>query len=140
MPKFIPPGPDNPLGHYAIYLGEAGYLIHGTNSPNAIGTYVSSGCIRMHNEDVEVLYNKVAVGTPVHIAHIPLKTGWHQGRLYLESHIAVEDYLYEPASRLNVIYLDDAINYSNRYRGANVNWKLAEQIDREKLGIPLPIN
>ncbi len=140
LPKFIPPGPENPLGHYAIYLGESGYLIHGTNNPYSIGTYASSGCIRMQNEDVEVLYNIVPVGTPVKIAHLPLKTGWHKGRLYLESHVAVEDYLNEPPSRLNVIYLDDAINYTNRYRGAKVNWKLAERIDKQKLGIPQPIN
>ena len=58
-------GPDNPLGARALYLGSSLYRIHGTNEPHTIGQAVSSGCIRMLNEDVVDLYNRVKVGTNV---------------------------------------------------------------------------
>jgi lipoprotein-anchoring transpeptidase ErfK/SrfK len=58
-------GPGNPLGARALYLGNTIYRIHGTNQPSTIGTFVSSGCIRLLNEDVEDLYGRVTVGTRV---------------------------------------------------------------------------
>ena len=57
--------PDNPLGARALYLGSSLYRIHGTNEPSTIGHNVSSGCIRMMNEDVIDLYDRVPVGTMV---------------------------------------------------------------------------
>lgn len=65
LPKFMPGGPDNPLGARALYLGSSLYRIHGTNEPHTIGQNVSSGCIRMMNEDVIDLYNRVRVGAKV---------------------------------------------------------------------------
>jgi len=65
LPTHMDGGPENPLGARALYLGASLYRIHGTNEPNTIGTNVSSGCIRMMNEDVEDLYNRVGVGTTV---------------------------------------------------------------------------
>ena len=65
LPRFMPGGVDNPLGARAMYLGSTLYRIHGSNEPWTIGTNVSSGCIRMRNEDVEDLYNRVPVGTKV---------------------------------------------------------------------------
>jgi lipoprotein-anchoring transpeptidase ErfK/SrfK len=58
-------GPDNPLGARALYLGSSMYRIHGTNEPETIGQNVSSGCIRMMNEDVIDLYNRTRVGARV---------------------------------------------------------------------------
>jgi lipoprotein-anchoring transpeptidase ErfK/SrfK len=58
-------GPDNPLGARALYLGSSLYRIHGTNEPHTIGQAVSSGCIRMLNDDVVDLYNRVKVGASV---------------------------------------------------------------------------
>jgi hypothetical protein len=55
----------NPLGSRALYLGQTAYRIHGTNQPSTIGTFVSSGCIRLTNEDVMDLYRRVRVGTRV---------------------------------------------------------------------------
>ena len=60
-------GPANPLGARALYLGSSLYRIHGTNEPNTIGRNVSSGCIRMMNEDVIDLYERVPVGTRVEV-------------------------------------------------------------------------
>ena len=65
LPRFMPGGPDNPMGARAMYLGSSLYRIHGTNEPHTIGQAVSSGCIRMTNDDVTDLYNRVRVGMRV---------------------------------------------------------------------------
>ncbi|MDC7786102.1 L,D-transpeptidase [Rhodoplanes sp. TEM] len=65
LPSFMPGGPENPLGARALYLGDTLYRIHGSNEPWTIGTQVSSGCIRMRNEDVIDLYERVKVGARV---------------------------------------------------------------------------
>ncbi len=65
LPRFMPGGPENPLGARAMYLGGSLYRIHGSNEPQTIGQAVSSGCIRMTNEDVVDLYDRVKVGTRV---------------------------------------------------------------------------
>jgi lipoprotein-anchoring transpeptidase ErfK/SrfK len=65
LPRFMAGGPGNPLGARAMYLGGTIYRIHGTNNPSTIGGRVSSGCIRMTNEDVTDLYSRVTVGTKV---------------------------------------------------------------------------
>jgi lipoprotein-anchoring transpeptidase ErfK/SrfK len=65
LPRHMAGGPDNPLGARAMYLGSSLYRIHGSNEPWTIGTAVSSGCIRMRNEDVIDLYGRVTVGTKV---------------------------------------------------------------------------
>ena len=65
LPRFMAGGPGNPLGARAMYLGGSVYRIHGTNDPSTIGHRVSSGCIRLTNEDVSDLYTRVNVGTKV---------------------------------------------------------------------------
>jgi len=65
LPRFMAGGPGNPLGARAMYLGGTEYRIHGTNAPETIGTRVSSGCIRLVNEDVIDLYSRVNVGAKV---------------------------------------------------------------------------
>jgi lipoprotein-anchoring transpeptidase ErfK/SrfK len=65
LPRFMAGGPGNPLGARAMYLGGTVYRIHGTNAPETIGTHVSSGCIRLTNDDVSDLYSRVNVGTRV---------------------------------------------------------------------------
>jgi lipoprotein-anchoring transpeptidase ErfK/SrfK len=65
LPRFMAGGPTNPLGARAMYLGNTIYRIHGTNAPSTIGTRVSSGCIRLTNEDVADLYSRVNIGTKV---------------------------------------------------------------------------
>ena len=65
LPRHMEGGPDNPLGARALYLGSTLYRIHGSNEPWTIGTQVSSGCIRMRNEDVIDLYGRVKIGTKV---------------------------------------------------------------------------
>jgi lipoprotein-anchoring transpeptidase ErfK/SrfK len=65
LPRFMAGGPGNPMGARALYLGNTIYRIHGTNQPATIGNFVSSGCIRLVNEDIEDLYNRVTLGTRV---------------------------------------------------------------------------
>ena len=65
LPRWVGGGPGNPLGARALYLGNTAYRIHGTNDPKSIGRHVSSGCIRLRDEDVIDLYDRVGVGTKV---------------------------------------------------------------------------
>lgn len=91
LPKVVKPGPDNPLGLYAMRLGLQGYLIHGTNNPYGIGMRVTHGCMRLTPRDVEDLFHRVDVGTPVRIINQPVKAGLSSGRVYLEIHPRFEE-------------------------------------------------
>ena len=88
LPAVVPPGPDNPLGLFALRLaaGEGTYMIHGTNNPIAVGLAVTHGCIRMYPEDIEALFALVPVNTPVRIINEPVKVAWVDGELLLEAH------------------------------------------------------
>lgn len=71
LPSSVPPGPDNPLGRYALDLGWAAIAIHGTNEPDSIGRRASGGCFRMMPADIESLYGLAAVGMPVRVVRDP---------------------------------------------------------------------
>ena len=86
LPAVVPPGPDNPLGEYALNLSMPGYLLHGTNQPYGIGMRVSHGCIRLNPDSIAELYGLVRVGTPVRIVDQPVKVGRRGRLLYLEAH------------------------------------------------------
>jgi lipoprotein-anchoring transpeptidase ErfK/SrfK len=73
LPRFTAGGEGNPMGARALYLGNTEYRVHGTNQPSTIGHFVSSGCIRLTNEDVEDLYNRITVGTRVVV--LPVTSG-----------------------------------------------------------------
>jgi L,D-transpeptidase ErfK/SrfK len=140
LPKYIAPGPNNPLGHYAIYLGIPGYLIHGTNTPQQIGEYVSSGCIRMYNKDVEELYQMIDIKTPVHIIHHPDKVGFKKGYLYLEVHKAL--YLNETPSALNSTITQDVIREAEKdhLHLHAIDWHAVQLIAKQKQGFPIIIS
>ncbi len=92
LPPVVPPGPDNPLGRYAMRLALPGdFLIHGTNKPAGVGMRVSHGCIRMNPEDIEWLFPQVAVGTPVQIVNQPLLLGVVGNELLVEAHPPLEE-------------------------------------------------
>ncbi len=92
IPARVPPGPDNPLGAYAMRLaaGNGTYLIHGTNNPIAVGLAVTHGCIRMYPDDVAALYPLIPVGTSVRLINEPIKVAWVDGELLLEAHPPVD--------------------------------------------------
>ena len=75
LPAVVPAGPDNPMGHHAIRLAAYGgvYLLHGTNADFGIGMRVSSGCIRLRDNDIKALYNTISPGTKVNIINTPIK-------------------------------------------------------------------
>lgn len=83
--KVTLPGPDNPLGDYAMRLTQYNYLIHGTNDPDGVGHRSSAGCIRMYPEDIDNLFHQVPVGTPVHIVNWPYKFGILANRVLIEA-------------------------------------------------------
>lgn len=93
LPDVVPPGPDNPLGRFAIRLGvgNGSYLIHGTHKPYGIGMRVSAGCVRMYPEDIETMFNQVPIGTQVHIINQPIKLGWLGDSLFVELHPPLEE-------------------------------------------------
>jgi lipoprotein-anchoring transpeptidase ErfK/SrfK len=87
IPDFVGPGPHNPLGARGLYLFTGSrdtlYRIHGTNQPEYIGSAISSGCIRMTNEDVIDLYNRVKIGTPVVVLALTQGDSPHNPRMAL---------------------------------------------------------
>ena len=87
LPRFMAGGPGNPLGARAMYLGGSAYRIHGTNKPSSIGQHVSSGCIRLLNEDVVDLYGRTHIGTKV----VVLPMDYH--------HVAQADLAPKPVAR-----------------------------------------
>lgn len=86
LPPSVPPGPDNPLGKFAIDLAFERISVHGTNKPDGVGRRVSHGCIRLYPEHIEQLFALVAIGMDVEVVNQPVKLGWHNGELYLEAH------------------------------------------------------
>lgn len=84
LPDVFPPGPNNPLGAYALYLGWPSFLIHGTNRMDGIGSRVSAGCIRMLPEDIEQLYSLVSVGTSVRVLNESVLIGKQNGKLFFQ--------------------------------------------------------
>ena len=86
LPAVVPAGPDNPMGLYALYIGRL-YAIHGTNANFGIGLRVSHGCVRLRNEDIKFLFEKVPVGTRVQFIDEPVKaTVESDGTRYIEVH------------------------------------------------------
>lgn len=86
LPAVIPPGPANPLGTHALYLGWPTFLIHGTNRPWGVGRRISSGCIRMYPEQVIDFYAQVPNGTKVTVIDQSIMLAWLEDGLYLQAH------------------------------------------------------
>jgi L,D-transpeptidase ErfK/SrfK len=93
LPAVVKAGPDNPLGLYAMRLDihPGAYLIHGTNNPIAVGMAITHGCIRMYPEDIEALFPKVPMGTPVWLINEPVKVARIEGQVWLEVHPPVDE-------------------------------------------------
>jgi len=138
LPDFIEPGPNNPLGQYALYLEKRGYLIHGTNAPDSVGTFASSGCIRMSDEGIETLFKLVAVGTPVYIINHNNKFGWSDETLFLEAHHKLDD-LKAKDSPLNITSPQEALQFALTKHTAAVNWTEVNRLTSNPTGIPFPI-
>jgi L,D-transpeptidase ErfK/SrfK len=136
LPKMVGPGPDNPLGDFALRLaaGNGEYMIHGTNNPTAVGMAVTHGCIRMYPEDVAALFALVPIGTPVRLINEPVKVAWVDGQLLLEAHPPVDEegQSIEPDVQLLSQMLDQALGSNT----AAINWDLARTTLQAATGIP----
>jgi L,D-transpeptidase ErfK/SrfK len=136
LPASIPPGPENPLGAYALRLGIPGgsYLIHGTNNPVGVGMQITHGCIRLYPEDIEFLFGEVAAGMEVRIVNQRIKTGWVGEELYLEVH--------QPLEGTSAQDIEDATSLTRTIvaatakRRVRIDWDAAERIFQEANGTP----
>ncbi|BBV75715.1 L,D-transpeptidase [Raoultella sp. Lac2] len=139
LPAFVPAGPDNPMGLYAIYIGRL-YAIHGTNANFGIGLRVSQGCIRLRNDDIKYLFDNVPVGTRVQIIDQPVKfTEEPDGSRWVEVH--------EPLSRNRAEYESDrkvplpmTTGMQEFVKGTGVNVLRAEQALERRSGMPVNIS
>jgi L,D-transpeptidase ErfK/SrfK len=135
LPAAVSPGPDNPLGEYAMYLSRTPYLIHGTNKPFAIGLRASNGCLRLYPENIEPLFRATPVKTPVRIVNQPYLVGWRDGQVYLEAH--------EPHEELNDKALRKALlaklKGMEKKGGLELDWDRVVAVVNEARGIPVPI-
>ena len=144
LPRFMGPGPENPLGTHALYLGWPTFLIHGTHEPWGIGRRVSSGCIRLYPEHIKILYDQAAKGTRVTIVDQSIKVGWIGRKLYLEADIsqtyanAMEENGAPPPLDLSKddmkLILDEAGEHANL-----INWTTVREILLNRHGYPIPI-
>lgn len=144
LPKVVPPGPDNPLGAYALDLGWPRFVLHGTNRPYGVGRRVSHGCFRLSNRNAERLYREVPSGTQVLVINQPVKLGWRENALYLEIHptLSQADELEQngyftpapiPGLRQTVLRFVDG-------REELVDWTVVERAARERSGVPIRIS
>ncbi|MCW8846658.1 MAG: L,D-transpeptidase family protein, partial [Gammaproteobacteria bacterium] len=137
LPAQIGPGPDNPLGAYAILLDLPGYLIHGTNKPYGVGMRVSHGCVRLYPEDIESLYPRVPLGTPVTIIGEPIMLAEADGLLYLEAHPPFEE---DETWSGHWEEIQGRLLQDSRLASRDIDWDRARQIIEESRGIPLPVS
>lgn len=134
LPASVPPGPDNPLGEYALYLGMAGYLIHGTNKPASIGLKATNGCMRLYPENIKMLFNDTPVNTPVAIVNQPYLIGQRNGMLYLEVHTPLEDSGADELQRMN-----EKLKSIEKKTSRTLDWQKIRDVQTEARGIPVPI-
>jgi L,D-transpeptidase ErfK/SrfK len=131
-PAVMPPGPDNPLGPYAIYLSLPTYLIHSTIYPESIGRRASFGCIRMNEADIKEFFPLVEKGVPVTLIDMPNKVAWNKNALYMES--------YPPLEEKEQPTIDSVINQisqqSSHDRVALIDWQMIPYITEQADGMP----
>ncbi len=111
----VPPGPDNPLGRFAVHLSMRGVLIHETIWPETVYRFRSHGCIRVHPAHIEALFGEVERGTPGEIIYEPVKAAAVDGRVYLEVHRDVYGKGADPAAaarkRIEGLGLSDGVDW-----------------------------
>ncbi|MFN2348396.1 MAG: L,D-transpeptidase family protein [Thioalkalivibrio sp.] len=132
LPAVVPPGPDNPLGEFAMRLSNPNYLIHGTNWPEGIGMRATHGCIRLAPTDIEHLFSRIPVGTTVHIVNESVKAGWVGNKLFLEAHPVLEE-LQEPNNLTPAVR---AVVMATGARPAQIDWAEVTRIANARTGIP----
>ena len=138
LPIMVPPGPDNPLGGFAMQLSIPGYLIHGTNKPSGVGMRITHGCIRMLPEDIEQFFIQLPVNTPVRIINMPSKVGWSMDALYLEVHPVLDDSAENQDKNMTTVI--EMLIAAARDRQIIVDWAAARVIYERAVGVPLQMS
>ncbi len=140
LPKVVPPGPDNPLGEYAMRLGIPGgsYLIHGTNKPAGVGMDVTHGCIRLYPEDIAELFPLIPVGTRVNLVDQTNKVGWQRGTLYVERHAPLEG-TDNPADT-DPAGMEALVNAAAAGRPIEVVWSRVWPAYQQATGVPVAVS
>lgn len=134
LPKIMPPGPDNPLGTYAIYMRLPTYLIHSTIFPQSVGKRASFGCIRMYESDIKDFFPLIKPGIPVAIINAPVKLGWQNDKLYMEVHEPLEEHDEEyDASLPGMVHL---IQSAAGDQPVLIDWQLLSYLAKDRDGIP----
>jgi L,D-transpeptidase ErfK/SrfK len=143
LPRRVPPGPDNPLGAFALRLGWPEYLIHGTNVPDTIGRDASNGCIRLYPEDIAALFPQVPVGTPVQVVTQDVVATRINGNLIIEVYPNEAQ-----AHDLNVHGhftpeappdLEERVRKLTEGRKAKIDWAAVEKAGLERTGLPVRV-
>lgn len=139
----VPPGPDNPMGDYAIYLSRKGYAIHGSNRPYSIGRRDSNGCIRLYPEDIARLFAAVPLGARVTVVDQPVKLGWSQGELYLEIHPTQREAdLIEGGAEIppeSAPAVDDLVLAAAGSARGRIDWYAVDLAAQQRNGMPVRI-
>lgn len=137
LPKIVKAGPDNPLGAFAMRLGNPDYLIHGTNKPYGIGMRVSHGCIRLYPEDIEALFSEVTLRTPVNIINQPYKIGVKENTIFLEAHPFLDEDTEKYENNLtSVVALIIDVSNDEDYE---LDWSAAYEAINNPTGLPIAI-
>jgi L,D-transpeptidase ErfK/SrfK len=143
LPAAIGPGPDNPLGAFALRLGWTNYLLHGTNKPDGVGRNVSHGCIHLYPEDIEELFNAVAVGTPVRAIEQPAAAAWIAIGLYVEAHPSKEQAdaidTEQPMTPELSGGVRDIVNTAAGEYAPSVDWNTVDQAGLQRSGLPVEV-
>lgn len=143
LPRVMGPGPDNPLGDYALHLGWPGYLIHGTNKPVSVGLRVSHGCVHLFPEDIAQIFKMVPNGTEVRVVNQPYLFGWDDGRLYLQSAGPLEDDKRpwkKQARRLLAVTLTRSQRKELKRDHQKIDWARVAQLVAAPVGLPVPVS
>ncbi len=133
LPAIVPPGSKNPLGEYAMKLDVPGFLIHGTNKPNSIGTKVSRGGVRLYPEDIAILVHRTVKDTPVRIVNEPFKYGYKNGVLYFEIHKP------ESAGKLNLAALVNKVTAIIPDQLWMDGWQRVKAVGERASGVAEPV-
>lgn len=143
LPAVVRPGPENPLGAHAIYLGWSSYLLHGTNKPDGVGRRVSHGCIRMYPEHIAHFFEEVPVGTPVRVVDETVKVARFAGRIWLEvvpnQAQADELELSGSLTRAKPPAFERKIILRSGSDHTRIDWAAAHQVADERRGYPVAI-
>lgn len=140
LPEIVPPGPDNPLGEYALYLDSSRHYkwhniaIHGTNAPWTIGSRVSHGCIRLYPKDIKILFQNIEIGTSVEIVNQPIKVLEIGNKIYLEVHLKEAPELVLESMGIKKLICKKIQNCELK-----ISWRKVDEVVMQNTGVPMEI-